>query len=646
MGRPLRQVPVHYMRPNHISWTPPGLLSFDTETRSIMEGDNEVMTMRLWCAKYTDRRAPRRVTPIDDMQEGVFADDLAVWVHNLCKKRRTVWAYAHNLGFDLCTTDLIRAMMAMQWTVTEFAINSGSPFVRLRHGDSSLTLSDSWSWFGTPLDTVADELGMTKPPLPEPDDTPEQWQARCRADTDILHTAMLRLMEWWDTESLGKWNITGSASGWNAMRHIPAPQQILIRPDDDECDHDRKAIYGGRRTIWQTGHYKYGHYTEVDIEKAYTAACSNLPMPIGRQATFTSLPVNHRWLNCDRWGVIADCVITTDKPVVPVRADNAVWYPVGRFTTTLAGPDIKQARDTGRLESVGAGWLHRLGYPLRPWAEWCIDSQQDDTGKTPGVAKLVHRQWGRSAVGKWAQRGFEVTELGPSPNEGWHYEEAWHHGKNVPAGIVDFGGKRYQVAAVNQSDNAYPAILAFVESYVRVAMGKAIDVIGDKHMVACDTDGYICDWSGADKTDAVNEVIAPFRVRPKRHFRRIKVIGPQHMELDRTVRRSGIPASAEPGPDGKLHARTWPKLAWQLTNGRQGAYVRPQQTYKLAATYAPGWVLDDGSVVPVELELDQGGRNRVVPWPQTRYGQAGVRLGPDQNRRLERYRHGQDQQGS
>lgn len=642
MKRPLREVPVHYLRANHVSWTPPSLVSFDTETSSQFDGDDEVMTLRLWCARFTDRRAPKRVTPIDIYADGMFGDDLAIWLHKYCKQRRTVWGYAHNLGFDLCTSSLIENLIALRWHVTEFAVNSGSPFVRLRNGDSSLTLSDSWSWFNTRLADVADAMGMRKPPLPKDTDSREDWLKRCMADTEILHNAMLALMDWWDSENLGKWNITGGASGWNALRHIPAPQRILIRPDDSECDHDRSAIYGGRRQTWQAGASRYGHYSEVDIVKAYTTVCSNMPLPLARQAVFTELPVTHRWLNCDRWGVIAECVVSTDTARVPCRLGNSVWYPVGRFRTSLAGPDIRELRDHGELESVGKGWLHQLGYALRPWAEWCIDSLADESGRTPEVAKLVHRLWARSAIGKWAQRGFEVIELGPSPNEGWHHEEAWHHGKNVPASIVDFAGTRYQVSAVNQSDNAYPAILAFVESYVRVALGRAISTVGDSHMVACDTDGYICDEAGLLRLSDANSAITPLELRVKCHYRSIKVIGPQHMELDREKRRAGIPASAEPGPDGKLHAHTWPKLAWQLANGRQGAYVRPHQTYKLAATYAPGWVLDDGSVVPVELELDDGGQNRVVPFPRTRYGLAGARLGPDQNRRLERFRDASD----
>lgn len=638
-----RNVPVHYMRPNHASWTPPAVISFDTETITTMDGQDEVMTLRLWCARFSDRRAPKRQQPVDDFDHGTMAEDMAVTIHHWTRRRKCVWAYAHNLGFDLTTSDLVPNLMRLGWEVTEFAVNSGAPFVRMRNNGHHITLSDSWSWFQAPLETVAEAVGMRKVNLPEQDDSDAVWLERCKTDVDILHTAMLELMDWWDEESVGNWNITGSASGWNAMRHIPSTERILIRPDDDECDHDRTAIYGGRRTVWQAGLYMYGNYTEIDIEKAYTTACRYLPLPTGRQARFASLPLDHRWLSSDRWGIIAECTVRTAVARYPVRIGGAVWYPVGRFTTNLATPDITEASKHSELERIGPGWLHRLGYALAPWAAWCIDSMRDDNTTVPAVARLVHKVWARSAVGKFGQRGFEVLHIGPSPNGGWDYEEAWHHGKNVPAGIVDFGGERYQVAAVSQSDNAYPAVLAFVESYVRVALGRAIDIVGDGDMVCCDTDGYIGRNPSPDTMRSVNEAIRPFKARPKRRFTRIRVIGPQHLELDKFKRTSGIPASAVRKSDGKLHANTWPKMAWQLANGRQGAYVRPHQEYKLAATYAPGWVLTDGTVVPIELELDDQGANRIVPFPLTRYGQSGAILAPDQNRRLEQYRDTENQ---
>jgi len=615
--------------------------------------------MRCWTGSFTDRRKPRKGTPEDYFTHGYNQTDLALQVHKWCQRRRTVWLYCHNLTFDLMVSDLLAQLAEMGWEVTDFAVDSGAPFARLSRGDCVLTLSDSFSWLPKSIDTIGQAMGMDKPALPDNDDSISAWLNRCYQDVKILRAAMLRMMEWWDANELGRWNVTGAASGWNAMRHIPSPDRILIRPDETECEDDRKAIYGGRRYSWRVGELPKGRYCELDIERAYTTACRDMPLPVQRYCHFDSLPLDNAWLNCDRHGVIARVRIKTDSPRYPVRHDGRVWYPVGEFWTVLAGPEIKQARERGELLEVAEGWLHELGYALRPWADWCLTAQRPENLDTPDVAKICLRSWARSAVGKWAQRGWERIQLGPSPSGFWGHQDAWDHDNNVRASIVDFGGYRWQVSATAQADNAYPAILAFVESYVRVALSAAIDAIGERSLISCDTDGMITDAlavlrerrqliqagisleGAADPLHAViasaNKRAAPFTLRDKATYHQVTVFGPQHLITDSQRRLSGIPGSAERQPDGSYHAWLWPKLAWQVRHGRAGEYRRPSTIYHLATSYAPGWLLSDGTVRPVELLTDAQGDNRMASWPETRWALSGRLLAPEQGRGVARY---------
>src|SRR5215469_5784231 len=91
MTRPQRQVPVHYLRPNHTSWTPPSVFTFDTETRSQMDGDSEIMTLRVWSARFSDRRPPKRVNALEDADHGQTSAGIAILIDKWCKSRRTVW---------------------------------------------------------------------------------------------------------------------------------------------------------------------------------------------------------------------------------------------------------------------------------------------------------------------------------------------------------------------------------------------------------------------------------------------------------------------------------------------------------------------------------------------------------------------------
>jgi hypothetical protein len=657
-----RNVPVHYLRPNESVWTPPAVICLDTETATEADGDNEVLSLRLWAAHYVDRRSPKGAFARSEWADGDSGEDLAHQVHEWTRSRRAVWLYAHNLHFDLTTSDLVSQLRLLKWEVTDFAVDGASPFVRMERGERHLTICDSYSWLPVRLDDVGQAVGIDKPPLPAEDDTRENWLHRCTMDVKILSSAMLTLMQWWDDNELGRWSITGGASGWNVMRHIPPLQKILINPDAGQVAADRQAIYGGRRGCWRTGSLPAGRYSELDLERAYTAVCAELPLPLERMVRFEDLPVDHPWVTSERHGIIARVLIETDTPRFPCKIDNRVWYPVGRFWTTLAGPDIAEASRLGCLRQIGAGWMHKLGRALQPWARWCIDSQRDDNAAVPAVAKITLRHWGRTTVGKWAQRGFERVKLGAAPTAGWDFTEAWNHGENVRASIVDFGGYRWQVSASGESENSYPAILAFVESYVRVAIGRAIEVIGPDAMLCCDTDGMIVNVrklygrqlttddkvfgqritsrGPAEVIAAASQAAAPLTLREKRTYHSVQVIGPQHVMVDSKRRFAGVPASAEPDSDGKLWARLWPKLGWQMKHGRTGAFVRPMAHYLITGTYAPGWLAADGRVLPVEASTAPDATSQLVPWHATRHAAAGVQLGPDQNRALERYRYG------
>jgi len=130
--------------------------------------------------------------------------------------------------------------------------------------------------------------------------------------------------------------------------------------------------------------------------------------------------------------------------------------------------------------------------------------------------------------------------------------------------------------------------------------------------------------------------------RIKHEYTSVTVTGPQHMTLDGVNRMAGIPASARRLADGRLTAMLWPKLTWQMANSEQGTYVRPNQSYRTASTYAPGWITDFDRIKPVQTEIDDDGNTVIVPWHRTWYAKQGIQLGQVQNGALERYAHGTD----
>lgn len=638
----MRTVPIHNLRPNETTWTPPVIACFDTETRSAWVGTTEEHELRCWAARLVVRRDKRKTIERAAADEGVFASDFAQTLDAWANRHTSLWVYAHNLAFDLTTSAVTTHLAGLGWSVTEFAIDSPSPFVRMTNGRSRITFSDSFSWLPGKLEEVAARLGKAKVPLPANDGDLPDWLERCRVDVDILTNAMLEIMDWWDGSGLGRWSVTGSASGWNVMRHKIDAKRFTINPDPKGIESDRAAIYGGRRGLWRYGHLKPGSYAELDFTSAYPVIAANCPLPLERMASFTSLPLGHRWLTSDRHGVIARVRLQADTPRWPARIGRRVWYPVGDFWTTLAGPDIREAMELGCLKEIGAGYVHRLGYALKPWADWVLRTARPETSGAPETVRMWAKHCGRAVIGKWAQRGFDTMELGPAPTQGWWATEGWNHTRGVRAVIIDFDGRRWQASASGDGDNCYPAVLAWVESYVRVRLGRLIESLPDGSVMACDTDGLIVDLTRMGDHDFSLDSLAPLVPRVKNKYTTAKLIGPQHMILDGTQRFAGIPSGAKPSGDGRVTAQLWPKMIWQMGNSEPGTYRRPQQPYRIAGTYAPGWVLADNRVIPITTYIDDEGNNRIIPWDLTGWQSMGISLGETQNDALRGYIHGKD----
>lgn len=625
-----RQVPVHWLRPNHREWTPPQLICIDTETRATLAAGGELHTLRLWAARLDVRRA-RRPTQLGSVTSwGRTGAELATQIDVWCAGQTVMWLYAHNLSFDLATTRLADELGALGWQVTDHAVASDTPWLRLKKARCVLTLADSWGWLRAPLEAIGADVGMVKPPLPAAGDSERAWRARCEADAAILAAAMGQLMDWWDRAGLGNWALTGSAGGWNVMRHMMPPKTMLIVPGEEQAAADRAAVYGGRRQAFRHGPQPGGPFDLADFERAYTVIARDHRLPVRRRGNFTRLDTGSPLVCGDRYAIIAEVELETSTPRWPVRAAGRVAYPAGRFITTLAGPEILEARRLGCLRSIGPGWLHELAAPLHHWAAWCLDMQAAPDELVPPVAKRALKHWGRAVPGKFAQHGWEKRDLGETGRGGWHYEPIWDAGRGAAGHLVELGGRATEVVQTSAGDNAYPAVLAFIESWTRVYLGRVIDAAGPAALIACDTDGFIAAAGSGWEDAAAAADLAPLRLRHKATWAQLEVWGPQHYQSEDVRRLAGVPRTARPTEDGELEAVLWPKLAWQMGQHDAQGYLRPVQRYRVAESYVTGWVLSDGTVAPLQAALCPCRRTVLLPFHQTPAAAAGAILGPAQ----------------
>jgi hypothetical protein len=610
----------HWMRENHLERTPFRVLVVDTETRVPDPADPDHQELRLWAARLTRRREVDPGKPRAETFRGHTAAELVALVDGLARSDRALWVMTHNLNFDLAVTELPVRLTEIGWRVTDSALTTDSPWCRMTRGSRRLTIADTFSWLPTSVEALGQLQGQAKVELPDDDDTEAAWWDRCEQDVAITADAIGAAMDWWEAGRFGNWSVTGPATGWSSYRHHKPGPRVLIIPDDEARAFEMRAVTGGRREARRLGRLPGGLYADLDLTTAHLTAMASLALPYKRLGSFDSLPLDHRALVSSIVDVLAECIVTTVEPRYPWDSGAGIFYPVGTFRSVLSGPEVREARARGELVAIGRGYLYLLSTHMQSWAQWLATLLDPALSDAPPAVRLMAKHWSRCVPGKWAGHSSEVLRRDPDPRPGWGIERACLMPGRRPADLLRIGGERWTIVRDEWADDAFPAVLAFIQGATRVAVGRLVDQLGSA-LVSVNTDGVLVDVlelidgplaiDGEPPADAAGQLrwldraclawdleLDPFSVRIKAAAASVQVISPQHLVLGRERRLSGIPKRAKRLGPGTFTFTQWPKLRVQLQRPDPHGYRTRQATVDLMNVPPTGWLLASGRVEP------------------------------------------------
>lgn len=668
---------VHYLRSNKGERSPHRLLVIDTESRVIPDGEREVHVLRCWTARLVTRHGRQGKGPREVCAEGTEAGPLLDLIEGAARTTETLWTFTHNLSFDMVLTRAPLAMLDHGWELGRHNLASDAPWALLRRSNKSVRWADSWSWLPVGVATLGEALGQRKPDLPHDDDPLETWLARCRADCAITAQAIEGLMDEWDDRKLGWWSITGPATAWNSMLHMapeptrrhhsgpreqaeegaagPARKGPVIDPDADGRAFERTALYSGRRDVWRRGKLEGGPFVDLDFRSAHLAICAHMLLPAKRSAHFESLSLDDWHLTAKETDVIAEAVVTPRTPRYPLRWKGQVLHPVGRFRTTLAGPEIREALARGELESVGPGYSYRLSPHMRTWASWAWAVLHGDAAGVDPLLRIFIKGASRSVPGRWGMLIARELRKGTTPLTGWSMEPLMVGSPPRRGAIIRINGEWTEQVKDEEGDDSFPAVLAFIQSWARLLVGRAIDRLGEDSILQCNTDSMLV--PAARLVELGNEELAqagqrpdegdplgvgvwslsrstlPLEARVKRTAERVVIRSPQHLRLDEERRYAGVPRDATEFEPEAFRFWTWPKLAGQLERGDPRGYVRELRTLHLGALSVNRWAFQDGCCDPVEARWSAEAGNVIVR-PNAGCLRHGARLSPAQHKLL------------
>lgn len=199
-----------------------------------------------------------------------------------------------------------------------------------------------------------------------------------RRDCEALLASLVRLEEWAAsaTVDLDLRATVGSSAYRTAKRSLELPDAALSWSDHAFA---RRAYFGGRVHVFRPLSELCQEY---DVVQMYPWALSQTWLPWGEPERVYARQAARAY-ESDRCAIVFARVDVPDchVPPLPVRADDRIWYPTGRFQGTWTAAELRYAEHLGvEVEPIQAlVWEERR----RPFAGW-IDRLHELRVGAPG----------------------------------------------------------------------------------------------------------------------------------------------------------------------------------------------------------------------------------------------------------------------
>ncbi|GAH49507.1 unnamed protein product, partial [marine sediment metagenome] len=177
---------------------------------------------------------------------------------------------------------------------------------------------------------------MRKPPI----ESQEEKFARVVSEAQTMYQLYQDRIALMDAEEWGDWKETPATQAMTNYRHLFMADPIHIPKDERLALLCRACYFGGWHEALRIGIYDTGPYYELDVNSLYPAAMSWRTYP--NKFLGVKVAPSLTWLKRKRtlYEVLAICIVTTDRPLLPVHGINGVMRPTGTHRAYLCSRGI------------------------------------------------------------------------------------------------------------------------------------------------------------------------------------------------------------------------------------------------------------------------------------------------------------------
>jgi hypothetical protein len=540
----------------------------------------------------------------------VACDRLVEWCAALLRGRRGAYRASGPVG-GKCTASLRQHLISLTrareplWLITPHAarlmslaglwghlagsdldgvVLSDPPTIlpmRLATGCGVLTVLDSRNhgWVPPPSCTGPDHVASAL----------AQWVSACS-----------RLLS---AERLGGLCRTAGAQAWHSWRYAHLDHLVEVHTHGPTLSLERAAYGPGRCECYRIGRVE-GPVYHLDAHALYPHLLHMHDLPRVRLGFMVNPPgAFAEWLTATHC-TIAEVEIETAEPLAPYQARPGapVVWPVGRWRTTLAGPELASLISRGAIRH----WCRLAWYASGPigrsYAEHMIrlrdQSPRGDVASSwlKLVANCLPGRWGQS-LSRWEDASWLPCH---PPWDAWTVPD----GRGGIDRWRSLGWRTQREVRGQWGPEAVPAAAAYTVSLGRAWLWRVMEAAGRGEVIYCDTDGVMVSRAGHDRLAASGVPLgaAPGALSVRHVYPWVRIHGIRQWEAPGIEQAAGKPLDPPAVSDdpGRVWVQVGPQGA--LAGGREPSATRHLVPWSTPAVYRHGTVRADGRVSPLEID--------------------------------------------
>jgi YD repeat-containing protein len=572
----------------------------DTETKQRRSANETHHRMRLgWtCAvRYDKQGRPKRET----WRYHESSLELCRYIESLTRLKTTTYLFAHNVFFDSQVADFYYYFSKWGWTL-DFWYDKGLSYIlAIRKDKRLLKLCSTTNYFDTSVKELGKLLDLPKQEVDFKKVSKEALRNYCHRDVEIIKSAMEFYFRFIIDHDLGTFAYTRASQAFHAYRH--RFMKVRIKPYDNEEIKalERSAYFGGRTECFEIGKIKGGPFMTLDINSMYPYLMKTLPVPVKLVDFNQDVPVDYIKDRVDNWLMVADVIIETNVPIYPIKKNNKLVFPVGRFRTSLCSPSLNEAIKRGHLKEVKKVAIYTGSIIFDKYVDYFyfLRSEYKKEGK-PILDRLCKIML-NSLYGKFGQKKTLIDwEENFEPPDTWREETI-----DLVTGEKEIAYKMFNkiIREVGETDakNSFCAISAHITDAARVLLWKIIEEIGHGHVLYCDTDSIKIRSSDFDrvKYPINNQALGALKVEDT--FNEFEILGPKTYITENKRVMKGIPVSAKMLDHYRYQYDTWLRQATHLKKGIDRYFIVRDTIKEISPEYDKGIVTETGKVIPFQL---------------------------------------------